>query len=88
VAWSSFHAHDYFNHNNIGINIEETLIKTIQGIGSHNIIQIITNNAIDCKAVGAVVKDMYPNIFWYGRFVHTSNLLVPDIIKLKEHDYK
>jgi hypothetical protein len=32
--------------------------------------------------------NMYPNIFWLGCLVHTMNLLMHDIIKMKDHDYR
>jgi hypothetical protein len=72
----------------LGINIAEPLIKTIQEIGPYNVIQVITDNAANCKATRAIIEDMYPNIFWSGCLVHTLNLLMHDIIKMKDHDYK
>ena len=55
---------------------------------SYNVIQVITDNAANCKAAGAIIEDRYPNIFWSGCLVHTLNPLMNDIIKLKENDYK
>jgi hypothetical protein len=81
-------AHDYSDRYKTGINIADALLKTIQEIGPYNVIQVITDNAANCKAVGAIIEDRYPNIFWLGCLVHTMNLLMHDIIKMKDHDYR
>ena len=80
--------HDYSERYKTGINIANALIKTIQEIGSFDVIQAITNNVANCKAVGIVIEDKYPNIFYSRCLVHTMNLLMHDIIKMKDHDYR
>jgi hypothetical protein len=82
--------HDYLDRYNIGINIAKPLIKIIliQEIGLYNVIQLINNNATNGKAEGAIIEDMYPNIFWSRCLVHTLNLLMHDIINMKDQDYK
>jgi hypothetical protein len=79
-------AHDYSDHYKTGINIAKALLKTIQEIGPYNVIQVIIDNVANCKAAGAIIEDRYPNIFWSGCLVHTMNLLMHDIIKMKDHD--
>jgi hypothetical protein len=64
------------------------LIKTIQEIELYNIIQVIIDNVANCKVARAIIEDKYPNIFWSGCLVHTMNLLMHDIIKMKDHDYR
>jgi hypothetical protein len=81
-------SHDYSDHYKTGINIAEALIKTIQEIGPYNVIQVIDDNVANCKAARAVIEDRYLNIFWSGCLVHTLNLLMHDIIKIKDHDYR
>jgi hypothetical protein len=81
-------SHDYSDRYKTGINIADALLKTIQEIGPYNVIQVITDNAANCKAAGAIIEDRYPNIFWSGCLVHTMNLLMHDIIKMKDHDYR
>jgi hypothetical protein len=81
-------AHDYSDRYKTGINIADALLKTIQEIGPYNVIQVITDNVANCKAAGAIIEDRYPNIFWSGCLVHTMNLLMHDIIKMKDHDYR
>ena len=43
-------AHDYSDRYKKGINIADTLLKTIQEIGPYNVIHVITDNAANCKA--------------------------------------
>jgi hypothetical protein len=43
-------AHDYSYRYKTGINIADALLKTIQEIGRYNVIQVITDNATNCKA--------------------------------------
>ena len=80
-------SHDYSDRFKSNINIAEALIKNIESIGPYNVIQVITDNAANSKAVGAIIEDRYPNIFSFGCLVHTLNLLMHDIIKMKENDY-
>ena len=81
-------AHDYSDRYKTGINIAQPLFDTIQTIGPYNVIQVITDNAANCKAVGAIIEDKYTNIFWSGCLVHTLNLLMHDIVKMKEPSYR
>jgi len=81
-------AHDYSDKFRISINIAEALLETIDRIGPYNVIQVITNNALNCKAAGAIIEDKYPNIFWYGCLVHTFNLLMHDVVKNKNAQYQ
>jgi hypothetical protein len=81
-------AYDYSEKFKTDINIAEPLLETIERIGPYNVIQVITDNASNCKAAGAIIEDKYPNIFWSGCLVHTMNLLMHDIIKNKNQQYK
>jgi hypothetical protein len=58
-------SHDYSDYYKTGINIEKVLIKTIQQIGPY---YVITENVDNCKVVGAIIDDKYPNIFWSGYY--------------------
>jgi len=81
-------AYDYSDKFKTDINIVEPLLEAIERIGKYNVIQVLTDNAANFKAVGAIVEDKYPNIFWSGCLVHTMNLLMHDIIKNKNQQYK
>ena len=65
-------------------NIADILLKTIDEVGPTNVIQVITDNAANCKGAGKIIERKYTHIFWSGCLVHTLNLLMHDIIKHKE----
>jgi hypothetical protein len=48
------------------------------------VIQVITNNATNCKGAGEIIERVHPHIFWSGCLVHTLNLLMHDIVKHRE----
>ncbi|MCY6524749.1 DUF domain-containing protein, partial [Actinobacillus pleuropneumoniae] len=81
-------AHDYSEKFRTTINIAEALLETIDRIGPYNVIQVISDNAPNCKATGAIIEDKYPNIFWSGCLVHTLNHLMHDVVKNKNAQYK
>jgi hypothetical protein len=64
-------------------NIADILLKTIDEVGPTNVIQVITDNAENCKGAGKIIEPKYTHIFWSGCLVHTLNLLMHDIIKHK-----
>jgi hypothetical protein len=76
--------HDSSSTSATSQNISEFLLKTIDDVGPSNVIQVITDNATNCKGVGKIFERMHPHIFWYGCLVHTLNLLMHDIVKHKE----
>jgi hypothetical protein len=65
-------------------NIADILLKTIDEVGPTNVIQVITDNATNCKGAGKIIERKYTHIFWSSCLVHTLNLLMHDIIKHKE----
>ena len=79
--------HDYSDCYKPIINIAQPLLETIQTIGPYNVILVITNIVANCKATRAIIEDKYPNIFWSGCLVHTLNLLMHDIVKMKDPSY-
>jgi hypothetical protein len=77
-------AHDSSSISATSQNISELLLKTIDEVGPFNVIQVITDNAANCKGAGKIIERMHPHIFWSGCLVHTLNLLMHDIVKHKE----
>eukprot|EP00253_Pinus_taeda_P014544 PITA_14544 len=65
-------------------NIANLLLKSIKDVGPNNVVQVIIDNAANCKATGKIIEHTYPHIFWSGCPVHTLNLLMHDIVKHKE----
>jgi hypothetical protein len=77
-------AHDSSSISATSQNILELLLKTIDEVGPSNVIQVIANNATDCKGAGKIIERMHPHIFWFECLVHKLNLLMHDIVKHKE----
>ena len=44
-------------------NITDLLLKSIKDVGLSNVVQVITDNAANCKAAGKVTERTHPHIF-------------------------
>ncbi|XP_077217989.1 uncharacterized protein LOC143852490 [Tasmannia lanceolata] len=64
-----------------GKNISEFLLTAIESIGPSNVVQVITDNAANCKAAGHAVEKAYKHIFWSPCMVHTLNLILKDLAR-------
>jgi hypothetical protein len=51
------------------------------------VIQVIVDNAANCKGVGKIIEGVHPHIFWFRCLVHTLNLLMHDIVKHKNYGW-
>lgn len=67
--------------------ISEYLLKSIEEVGSTNVLQVVTDNASACKAAGKEVEKVHKHIFWSPCVVHTLNLVLKDIAKSFEWFY-
>ncbi|KAL7184653.1 hypothetical protein ACSBR2_026741 [Camellia fascicularis] len=76
--------HDVFSKEKNATNIADLLFKAIEFVGLSNVVQVVTNNAINCKAVGAIIQHKYSHIFWLGCLAYTLNLLMKDIAKYED----
>ena len=56
--------------------IANILIEAIEFVGAENVVQVITDNATVCKAMGLTVEDKYQHIFWTHCTVHSLNLML------------
>ena len=43
--------------------IANILIEAIEQVGARNVVQVITNNTKNCRAVGLLVEERYQHIF-------------------------
>ncbi|XP_052620859.1 uncharacterized protein LOC128126784 [Lactuca sativa] len=59
--------------------IVELMKEVINEIGHENIVQIITDNAANCKAAGEIIESQFPHIYWTPCVVHTLNLALKNI---------
>ncbi|KAL7246027.1 hypothetical protein ACSBR2_001205 [Camellia fascicularis] len=73
--------HDVSSIEKTGANIAELFLKAIDYVGLSNVVQVVTNNASNCKAAGAIIQWKQAHIFWSGCMAHTLNLLMKDITK-------
>ena len=62
----------------IGVAIAEFLLKAIKEVGPTNVIQVVTDNASNCKATGREIEKVHKHIFWSPCVVHTLNLIFKD----------
>jgi hypothetical protein len=59
--------------------ISTILIDAIESVGPQNVVQVITDNAQVCKALGLIVEGRYDQIFWTPCAVHSLNLMLAKI---------
>ncbi|GAV72516.1 DUF659 domain-containing protein [Cephalotus follicularis] len=61
----------------------DLISKSILEVGPHNVVQVVTNNALVCKVAGLLIETQYPHIFWTPCVVHTLNLALKIICAAK-----
>ena len=66
--------------------IDEKLISVIESVGPKNVVQVITDNAANCKGAGLIIEQKYDHIFWTPCVVHTLNLALKNICDAKDND--
>ncbi|CAN6465244.1 unnamed protein product [Victoria cruziana] len=54
-------------------------VNMIEEVGKNNVVQIITDNAPVCKAVGLAIEEEYHHIFWTPYTIHSLNLTLKSI---------
>jgi len=59
--------------------ISKKMLAVIDEVGAQNVVQVITNNAANCRAAGIIVEQKHPQIFWTPCVVHTLNLGLKNI---------
>lgn len=59
--------------------IASTFDIAIKDVGKDNVVQIISDNASNYKAAGAIIETRYPHIFWTPCVVHSLNLALKSI---------
>jgi hypothetical protein len=63
--------------------ISTILIDAIESVGPDNVVQVITDNAQVCKVVGLIVEGWYDHIFWTPCVLHSLNLMLAKIGKIR-----
>ncbi|XP_012854393.1 PREDICTED: uncharacterized protein LOC105973898 [Erythranthe guttata] len=59
--------------------IAKLLKEVIHEVGHEKVVQVITDNARNCKAAGEIIEGMFPNIYWTPCIVYTLNLALKNI---------
>ncbi|KAJ9542134.1 hypothetical protein OSB04_028640 [Centaurea solstitialis] len=59
--------------------IAELMKEVINEIGHQNVVQIINDNAANCKSAGEIIERQFPHIYWTPCVVHTLNLALKNI---------
>ncbi|XP_061352629.1 uncharacterized protein LOC133297483 [Gastrolobium bilobum] len=59
------------------------LKEVIQEVGETNVVQVITDNAANCKGAGQLIEQEFSSITWTPCVVHTLNLTVKNICAAK-----
>jgi hypothetical protein len=60
------------------------LKEVIEEVGAEHVVQVITDNAANCRAAGLMIEAKYKNIYWTPCIVHTLNLALKDICDPKD----
>lgn len=66
--------------------ISDLMKEVINEVGHQNVVQIVTDNAANCKAAGELIESMFPHIYWTPCVVHTLNLALKNICAAKNVD--
>ena len=63
--------------------IANLMKDVINEVGPQHVVQIITDNAPNCKAAGQLIEAQFPHILWTPCVVHTLNLALKNICAAK-----
>jgi hypothetical protein len=63
-------------------NIFYLLKEMIDMVGGKNVVQVVTDNAVNYVAAGRLVEAEYPTIFWSPCAAHCLNLIMKDISEM------
>ncbi|GKA51407.1 putative hAT dimerization domain, ribonuclease H-like domain protein [Tanacetum coccineum] len=69
--------------NCMGEFIANLMKEVIDEIRHQNVVQIITDNAANCKGAREIIEGLYPEIYWTPCVVHTLNLALKNICPAK-----
>ncbi|KAM0895676.1 hypothetical protein ACQ4PT_023688 [Festuca glaucescens] len=72
------YAEDFSGQEKTGEAIAEFLLQAIEDIGPANVLQVVTDNASNCKVAGREIQKVHKHIFWSPCVVHTLNLIFKD----------
>ena len=56
--------------------IADILIQCIEDVGPENVVQVVINNAKNCRAAGLLIERRFEHIYWTPCAVHSLNLML------------
>ena len=59
--------------------ISKILIEAIEMVSNENVVQVVTDNAKNCRDAGALVESRYDHIIWTPCTIHSLNLVMQQI---------
>lgn len=75
------YANSFSGVHKTGHEIAKYLLKAIDEVGPEIVLQVVTDNAANCKSAGKEIEKVHKHIFWSPCVVHTLNLMFKDIAK-------
>jgi hypothetical protein len=60
------------------------LEKQVDKIGKEYVVYVVTDNGVNFKAVGRILMERIPHLFWTPCAAHCLNLMLQDIGKIKD----
>lgn len=79
---------DFLNLEKTRKAIAEYLLKAIDEVGASNVLQVVTDNATNCKAAGKEIEKVHKHILWSPCVVHTLNLIFKDFVSSLSMDVR
>lgn len=65
------YAENFREVENIEVAIAQYFLRVIEEVGLSNVLQIVIDNATNCKAAGRGIQKVHKHIFWSSCVVHT-----------------
>ncbi|WOK92329.1 hypothetical protein Cni_G01020 [Canna indica] len=63
--------------------IANLMKEVIDEVGHEHVVQVITDDAKNCKGAGEIIEGIFPHIYWTPCVVHTLNLSLKNICAAK-----
>lgn len=74
------HALDFVMVERSQKSISSFMLEAIEKVEPYNVVQLITDNSIDCRAASDELAKVYPHIFWNPCMVHSLYQILKDIM--------
>ena len=70
-----------------GAYIASIISDVIDEIGEKNVLQVVMDNAANCRAVGRILEHHYPRLYASGCNTHSLNLVLQDWYKSNDTEW-